>query len=137
MYSTTTFIRDISGQKRGDIEIIKGLNLTIPAGEVHAIMGPNGSGKSTLSYVLSGREGYEVTRGSITYNGQDLLEMDASERAQAGMSLSVRTKKWAKINVINGTKLIAMPAKLESKSVWAQLSSENGSAFVKKPMPKL
>ena len=53
-------------------EILKGLTLSIPTGEVHAIMGPNGSGKSTLSYVLSGRTGYEITSGSISYNGQDL-----------------------------------------------------------------
>ena len=81
-------IKDLHVTVAGGAEIIKGLNLTIPAGEVHAIMGPNGSGKSTLSYVLSGREGYEVTQGSITYCGQDLLEMDASERAQAGMFLA-------------------------------------------------
>ena len=81
-------IKDLHVTVAGGAEIIKGLNLTIPAGEVHAIMGPNGSGKSTLSYVLSGREGYEVTQGSIMYCGQDLLEMDASERAQAGMFLA-------------------------------------------------
>jgi Fe-S cluster assembly ATP-binding protein len=69
-------------------EIIKGLNLTVNAGEVHAIMGPNGSGKSTLSYVLSGREGYEVTDGSITFKGQDLLAMEASQRAAAGVFLA-------------------------------------------------
>ena len=54
-------------------EILRGINLTMRSGEVHAIMGPNGSGKSTLSYVLSGRDGYEVTDGSVTYNGKDLL----------------------------------------------------------------
>jgi Fe-S cluster assembly ATP-binding protein len=69
-------------------EIIKGLTLSIPAGEVHAIMGPNGSGKSTLSYVLAGREGYEVTSGSVTFNGEDLLAMDPSERARAGVFLA-------------------------------------------------
>ncbi|MEL6504490.1 MAG: Fe-S cluster assembly ATPase SufC [Pseudomonadota bacterium] len=69
-------------------EIIKGLNLSVKAGEVAAIMGPNGSGKSTLSYVLSGKEDYEVTEGSITYNGEDLLEMDVSERAAAGVFLA-------------------------------------------------
>ncbi|MFD0915502.1 Fe-S cluster assembly ATPase SufC [Pseudahrensia aquimaris] len=69
-------------------EIIKGLNLSVKAGEVAAIMGPNGSGKSTLSYVLSGKEDYEVTEGSITYNGEDLLEMDISERAAAGLFLA-------------------------------------------------
>ena len=56
-----------------DKEILRGVNLVVPDGEIHAIMGPNGAGKSTLSYVLSGREGYEVTGGEVTYNGQDLL----------------------------------------------------------------
>jgi Fe-S cluster assembly ATP-binding protein len=71
-----------------DKQIIKGLDLTINAGEVHAIMGPNGSGKSTLSYVLAGRPGYEVTDGSITYKGEDLLEMEVDERAATGVFLA-------------------------------------------------
>lgn len=69
-------------------EIIKGLSLDIPAGEVHAIMGPNGAGKSTLSYVLAGRDDYEVTGGSATLDGADLLEMDPEERAAAGLFLA-------------------------------------------------
>jgi Fe-S cluster assembly ATP-binding protein len=69
-------------------EIIRGLNLTVNAGEVAAIMGPNGSGKSTLSYVLAGREDYEVTQGDILYNGESILDMDVSERAAAGLFLA-------------------------------------------------
>ncbi len=67
--------------------ILKGLSLTVNAGEVHAIMGPNGAGKSTLSYVMGGRPGYEVTGGSVTFNGQDLLAMDPHERAALGLFL--------------------------------------------------
>ena len=71
-----------------DKQILKGLTLEVPAGEVHAIMGPNGSGKSTLSYVLSGRDGYEVTDGSATLNGESLLDMEPEERAAAGLFLA-------------------------------------------------
>ncbi|MGP7795065.1 Fe-S cluster assembly ATPase SufC [Sphingomonas sp. CLY1604] len=67
--------------------ILKGLSLTVNAGEIHAIMGPNGAGKSTLGYVLGGRPGYEVTGGSITFAGQDLLELEPNERAAAGLFL--------------------------------------------------
>jgi len=69
-------------------EILKGINLEIGAGEVHAIMGPNGSGKSTLSYVLSGREGYDITEGRVLFNGKDLFEMSVEERAWAGVFLA-------------------------------------------------
>jgi len=69
-------------------EILRGIDLEVGAGEVHAIMGPNGSGKSTLSYVLSGREGYEVTDGEVLYRGRDLLAMDTHERAAAGVFLA-------------------------------------------------
>ena len=68
--------------------IIKGLDLEIPAGEVHAIMGPNGAGKSTLSYVLAGRDDYEVTDGSVSMDGEDLLDMEPEERAAAGLFLA-------------------------------------------------
>ncbi len=69
-------------------EILKGLNLTVDAGEVHAIMGPNGSGKSTLSYVLTGRAGYEVTDGEILFDGKDVIEMAPDERAREGVFLA-------------------------------------------------
>jgi Fe-S cluster assembly ATP-binding protein len=71
-----------------DKVILRGVDLTVKAGEVHAIMGPNGSGKSTLSYVLAGREGYEVTEGSATLDGAQLLEMEPEERAAAGLFLA-------------------------------------------------
>jgi Fe-S cluster assembly ATP-binding protein len=69
-------------------QILKGIDLEVPAGEIHAIMGPNGSGKSTLSYVLSGREGYEITGGSVTFDGRDLLAMEPEERAATGLFLA-------------------------------------------------
>jgi Fe-S cluster assembly ATP-binding protein len=71
----------------GGRKVLDGISLTVPAGEVHAIMGPNGSGKSTLSYVLAGRPGYEVTGGSVHFRGQDLLALAPEARAQAGVFL--------------------------------------------------
>jgi Fe-S cluster assembly ATP-binding protein len=69
-------------------QILKGVNLTVAAGEVHAVMGPNGSGKSTLAAVLAGRDGYDVTGGEVIYNGHDLLDLDPEERAREGLFLA-------------------------------------------------
>ncbi len=80
-------IKDLHAEVGGK-EILKGINLTINPGEIHAVMGPNGAGKSTLSYVLSGRDGYEVTSGSVLYKGEDLLDMDPDERACEGVFLA-------------------------------------------------
>ena len=71
-----------------DKPILNGIDLTVPPGEVHAVMGPNGSGKSTLAYVLSGREDYQVTGGTVTFNGVDLLDMEPEQRAAAGVFLA-------------------------------------------------
>jgi Fe-S cluster assembly ATP-binding protein len=80
-------IKDLQARVQ-DKPILKGVNLTVNPGEVHAIMGPNGSGKSTLAGVLAGRADYQVTGGSITYNGQDFLELDPEERAREGLFLA-------------------------------------------------
>jgi len=85
--SSMLSIKDLHAAVDGK-PILNGLTLELPAGEVHAIMGPNGAGKSTLSYVLTGRSGYEVTGGSVTLNGEDLLALDPAERASRGVFLS-------------------------------------------------
>src|SRR6202162_4315977 len=82
MLSVKNLKAEINGK-----EILKGINLEVRAGEIHAIMGPNGSGKSTLAEGLAGREDYEVTGGSVTFEGQDLLALPAEERARAGLFL--------------------------------------------------
>src|SRR3989337_4178086 len=74
--------------KIGDKQILKGINLSIKPGEVHAIMGPNGSGKSTLAQVLVGREEYKITGGEVLFNGKDLLDLDPEERAREGVFLA-------------------------------------------------
>jgi Fe-S cluster assembly ATP-binding protein len=81
-------ITDLHARLADGTEILRGVSLEIPAGEVHAIMGPNGSGKSTLSKVIAGHESYEVTSGSVTLDGEDILEMGIDERARAGVFLA-------------------------------------------------
>lgn len=89
-------IKDLCAQVKSDnkntppVKILKGVNLTIESGESHAIMGPNGSGKSTLSYVIAGHPSYEVTSGSITLDGENVLEMSVDERARAGLFLAMQ-----------------------------------------------
>jgi Fe-S cluster assembly ATP-binding protein len=81
-------IKNLHARLKDGREILKGIDLTVAAGEVHAIMGPNGSGKSTLASVLAGRDGYEITEGSVSYLGRDLLDMPADERAREGVFLA-------------------------------------------------
>lgn len=81
-------LRVAVGPEGGETEIIRGLTLEAPAGEVHAIMGPNGSGKSTLSYTIAGRDGYEATAGAVTLEGEDILGLGPDERAAKGLFLS-------------------------------------------------
>src|SRR5260370_4865368 len=80
-------VKDLSAGVEGK-QILKGINLSISRGEVHAVMGPNGSGKSTLAAILAGRDGYDVTAGQVLYNGKDLLDLDPEERAREGLFLA-------------------------------------------------
>jgi Fe-S cluster assembly ATP-binding protein len=81
-------IKNLHARLKDGREILKGIDLSVEAGEVHAIMGPNGSGKSTLASVLAGRDGYEIAAGGVTYRGRDLLDMPADERAREGVFLA-------------------------------------------------
>ena len=89
-------------------EILRGLDLTVRAGEVHAIMGPNGSGKSTLANVLTGRDGYEVSRGAVSFQGRDLLDMAPEERAREGLFLGFQYP--IEIPGVNNVYLLKAPA---------------------------
>jgi Fe-S cluster assembly ATP-binding protein len=97
-------------------EILKGISLSIAAGEVHAIMGPNGSGKSTLSNVIAGREGYDITQGTVRYDGRDLLAMAPDERARAGIFLAFQYPVeipgvWTEIDAMEFLKLVKAKTK--------------------------
>ena len=97
---------DIKGLRAsaGEKEILTGIDLTVKAGEVHAIMGPNGSGKSTLAQVLAGHPAYAVTAGTVTFQGQDLLDMEPEERAQAGVFLAFQyPNEIPGVTIANGT----------------------------------
>ena len=92
---TTLEIKDlhvsvVADTEADEIPILKGVDLTVKSGETHALMGPNGSGKSTLSYAIAGHPKYKVTSGSITLDGQDVLEMSVDERARAGLFLAMQ-----------------------------------------------
>ena len=111
----------------GDKEILKGIDLTIGQGEIHAVMGPNGAGKSTLGAVLTGRPGYEVTEGTILYNGKDLLSMAPEERAWAGLFLSFQYP----IEIPGVTITAFMKAAVNAKRKAAGLEEMKTSEFLK------
>ena len=114
-------------------DILKGLTLDVKAGEVHAIMGPNGAGKSTLGYVLAGREGYEVTQGTVTFNGQDLLALEPEARAATGVFLAFQYP--VEIPGVNNTYFLRAAANAQRK---ARGESELDSMqFLKKVREKL
>src|SRR5271156_3975002 len=100
MSKTILEIKNLSAGVEGK-QILKGVSLTINAGEVHAVMGPNGSGKSTLAAILAGRDGYDVTDGQVLYNGKDLLDLEPEERAREGVFLAFQYP--VEIPGVNGT----------------------------------
>jgi Fe-S cluster assembly ATP-binding protein len=109
----------------GGREILKGLSLEVKAGEVHAIMGPNGAGKSTLGNILAGREGYDVTAGSVTFEGRDLLALEPEERAAAGVFLAFQYP--VEIPGVNNTYFLRA-AKLAANPNWIPCSSSSAYA---------
>ncbi|MDR2564139.1 MAG: Fe-S cluster assembly ATPase SufC [Prevotellaceae bacterium] len=119
-------IVDLHASVEGN-EILKGINLTVNAGETHAIMGPNGSGKSTLASVLAGHENFEVTKGSVEFDGQNLLEMTAEDRARAGLFLSFQYP--AEIPGVSMTNF--MRAAVNEQRKYRKLEPLNASEFLK------
>jgi len=115
-------------------EILKGINLSVGTGEVHAIMGPNGSGKSTLSYVLSGKEGYEVTEGTIIYEGKNLLEMETDERACEGIFLAFQYP--VEIPGVNNSYFLKAAVNAKRKyQGWEELDAMGFMKLMKEKMP--
>lgn len=114
-------------------EILKGLDLEVKAGEIHAIMGPNGAGKSTLGYVLAGREGYEVTQGEVVFNGKNLLEMEPEERACEGVFLAFQYP--VEIPGVNNTYFLR--AALNAQRKYRQQSELDSVAFLRLVREKL
>ena len=112
----------------GDTKILNGLNLEVGPGEVHAIMGPNGSGKSTLASVLSGREAYEVTEGSVDFDGVDLLDMDASDRAREGLFLAFQYP----VEIPGVSNMNFMKAAINGKRTHSGLDPIKGTDFLQK-----
>lgn len=115
-------------------EILKGINLSVGTGEVHAIMGPNGSGKSTLSYVLSGKEGYEVTEGTVIYEGKNLLEMETNERACEGIFLAFQYP--VEIPGVNNSYFLKAAVNAKRKyQGWEELDAMGFMKLMKEKMP--
>lgn len=115
-------------------EILKGINLSVGTGEVHAIMGPNGSGKSTLSYVLSGKEGYEVTEGTVIYEGKNLLEMETDERACEGIFLAFQYP--VEIPGVNNSYFLKAAVNAKRKyQGWEELDAMGFMKLMKEKMP--
>ena len=119
-------IRDLHASINGK-EILKGINLTVKTGEVHAIMGPNGSGKSTLSNVLVGHPAYEVTRGSVTFNGKNLLEMSPEDRSHEGLFLSFQYP----VEIPGVSMVNFMRTAVNEKRKYLRLEPLNASEFLK------
>lgn len=126
-------IKDLHVSVEGK-EILKGISLSVGTGEVHAIMGPNGSGKSTLSYVLAGKEGYEVTSGSVTYEGKNLLDMETDERACEGIFLAFQYP--VEIPGVNNSYFLKAAVNAKRKyQGWDELDAMGFMKLMKEKMP--